>query len=124
MRMRRPIARHDRHEQAINDRVDRADGDPPLLPGVRPPRRFHPLREHRERAARIGEEVLPRLGERHAPPATHEERPADLCLQRLHPATDRRLRHIEGARGAIETALTDDPLEGHELLPVHAVALL
>ena len=89
--MRRAIARDDGDEQAVNHGINGTHRDPPVLPGMRPPRGLHTLREHRERAARIGQERLPRLAERHAPATAHEERPANLGLQRPHPTADRRL---------------------------------
>ena len=64
-----------------------------------------------ERAARVGED--------HAAPDALEERRAQLAIEQVHAAADRRLGEMERCRRAGESAAPHDRHEGLDVVELH-----
>ena len=98
------------------------EGDPDLAglaPG-RAPDLVARVVELREDRAGLLQEEAPRLREPDAPPVPFEQRRAQLVLDRLDLLAERRLAHVQAARGPAEVELLGDGDEVAQLADVHA----
>ena len=93
----------------------------PRSPAPQRGHRVHPVAHRGEQRLGVGQERPPGVGEHAAAPRALEQRRAELLLEQVHAAADRRLGEAERARRAREAAAPHDRHERLDVIELHRV---
>ena len=108
-----------RGQECVGQRADQGHGDRPPIRALERADGLQAVAHRGQQRLGVGQEGAPGLGELRAPARAVEERPSQLTLQQVEPATHRRLREVQGGRGAREAAAADDRDERLDLVELH-----